>query len=676
MSSQLAAPTVAPKTPQAPAPQHQRGPQAPSRLRGSWLRDVNSSLSDSSTGASDSSPPPLQGQSLLELPLFPSQQPQPQPQSQSQTKTVPTSAPIHSGLETSLMRGLNSPSDGPNLPELARIQQSFGPFDLSTVRIHRGQQAQDCAQQLSAHAFSHGEHIVAPGTPSLRLLAHEAAHTIQQRQPGLVQAGISQASDWGEHHADAIADRVVAGLSSVDLLTQVAPQGMHATGLDPGGALQRTPADRTPERRISIALDSLDTFFSRDAQQADLPSWQQVKPLIQSWQGDSQKADERIRIGAALHLGTSGNASTRILRRAILLIRTAVLRNDLDKAKTETLALGDASLSTTLKRVVAAAANRPNLLLKRFQYEKLANEAATATNELTGISTAINKQYHASRHAFYKEHGYGSHTVEAKWPEEVKLKLKNKIDSDLQDLQQKQTEQSAKVQAAQKRADDYNQSQRANKPQLIFNPSKEEDNAMINNRKYLNLKEINVGSSGLGVLTAGGELYIVGHGNFGNGVGGHHDHKTPEAMVAALVASGLPKKPKAPVDLYVWACWGSVRTQRERVQQPRQRRQPNLTYNEPYARRLAQTLFQQGFKNYNVIGFAGTVNASNLYQRLLYDPDTKAEYNSSEVEYAQAHSIYAVGDDSWDRVVGEDWNATLTASGTREEYLVSKRGPR
>lgn len=665
MSSQLAAPTVAPKTTQAPARQHPRGPKTPSRLRGSWLRDTQSSLSSGATGATDSPPPPLQGQPLLDLPLFSSPQPQ--------TQSVPSLAPIHSGLETSLTRGLSSPSEGANLPELARIQQSFGPFDLSTVRIHRGQQAQDSAEQLSARAFSHGEHIVAPGTPSLRLLAHEAAHTIQQRQPGLVKAGISQAGDFGEHHADAIADRVVAGLSSVDLLTQVAPQGQHATGLDPGGALQRTPADRTPERRISIALESLNSFFSSDAQQANLPSWQQVQPLIERWQRDPEKKDERIRIGAALHLGTRGSADARALQRAIILVRTAVLRHDLDKAKTETLAVRDASLSQTLTTVVRNAANRGDLLPARFRHEKLAAEASELTQQITAVSTDISKQNWAIRRRYLKDH---RQATEENLSAEAQSELQALLSSATDELTQQKAKLTTQEQLAKQRADDYKKTHILSKPQRIFHPSKKSDDVMQRNRDYLGFPVVQVGESGLDVLAKGGELYIVGHGNFGNGVGSHEDSKDPAAMVAALSASGLPKAPEVPVDLYVWACWGAVRTQREPLQRPNQRRQPNLTYNEPYARRLAQTLFAQGFRNYNVIGFAGTVNTSSLYQRLLYHPSSHIEDNSQSVEYAESHSTYAVGSDSWNRVVGEDWNATLTEQAAQHLYLVSKRGQR
>lgn len=663
MSSQHVAPTPAPKLTQHLATQRLDRPRTAPKLRGAWLRQ-----------SQDSSSPPLQDQSLLGLPLFSSpltQQPLAQTQQTQQLTT--TAAPIHAGLDSDLTAGLQSSSQGPWLPELAQIQKSFGPFDLSTVRIHRGQQAQDSADRLSARAFSHGEHIVAPGTPSLRLLAHEAAHTIQQRQPGLVKEGISQAGDFGEHHADAIADRVVAGLSSVDLLTQVAPQGQHATGLAPGGALQRTPADRTPERRISIALDSLNTFFSSDAQQADLPSWQQVQPLLQRWQRDPEKKDERLRIGAALHLGTRGSADTRTLQRAIILIRTAVLRHDLDKAKTETLAVPNASLSETLTTVVRDAASRGDLQPKRFRHEKLVAEASALTQQITAVTTDISKQNWAIRQRYLREH---RQAIEENLSAEAKSELAALLSSQAEPLMQQKASLTTQEQLAKQRADDYKKTHILSKPQRIFHPSKKSDDVMQRNRDYLGFPVIQVGESGLDVLAKGGELYIVGHGNFGNGVGSHEDSKDPAAMVAALSASGLPKAPEVPVDLYVWACWGAVRTQREPIQRRNQRRQPNLTYNEPYARRLAQTLFEQGFRNYNVIGFAGTVNTSNLYQRLLYHPGSHSEDNSQSVEYADSLSTYAIGTDDWNRVVGEDWNATLTEQAAQHLYLVSKRGQR
>jgi hypothetical protein len=97
---------------------------------------------------------------------------------------------------------------GVPLPHLDAIQRSFGAHDLSGARAHTGGAATAAAQSLGAQAFTLGNHVVFSGTPSLHTAAHEAAHV----------AGTSS-----ERQADAIADRVVRGQSSDDLL-QVAAQ--------------------------------------------------------------------------------------------------------------------------------------------------------------------------------------------------------------------------------------------------------------------------------------------------------------------------------------------------------------------------------------------------------------------------------------------------------------------
>ena len=67
------------------------------------------------------------------------------------------------------------------------MEPRFG-HDFSLVRVHADQPAADAARGLAARAFTVGEHIVfgnrqyAPdGTAGRGLLAHELAHTIQQR---------------------------------------------------------------------------------------------------------------------------------------------------------------------------------------------------------------------------------------------------------------------------------------------------------------------------------------------------------------------------------------------------------------------------------------------------------------------------------------------------------------
>src|SRR5687767_6331036 len=63
------------------------------------------------------------------------------------------------------------------------IERTLG-VDLSDVRVHTGGRASAAAAALNARAFAYGTHIaLAPGEqPSnLRLMAHEAAHVVQQQ---------------------------------------------------------------------------------------------------------------------------------------------------------------------------------------------------------------------------------------------------------------------------------------------------------------------------------------------------------------------------------------------------------------------------------------------------------------------------------------------------------------
>jgi hypothetical protein len=55
-------------------------------------------------------------------------------------------------------------------------------------------------------------------SPDLHTAAHEAAHVVQQAQGVNLYGGVGEAGDSYERHADAVADRVVAGQSAADLL--------------------------------------------------------------------------------------------------------------------------------------------------------------------------------------------------------------------------------------------------------------------------------------------------------------------------------------------------------------------------------------------------------------------------------------------------------------------------
>lgn len=119
------------------------------------------------------------------------------------------------------------------LPFFDQIQHAFGlHHDLSDVRASVGGAALQATETLGARAYAQGNRIAFGAQPDLHLVAHEAAHVIQQRHGQAPQSGLSTAGDVYEQAADAVADRVVAGESATDLL----PSGVASA---PQVAIQR-----------------------------------------------------------------------------------------------------------------------------------------------------------------------------------------------------------------------------------------------------------------------------------------------------------------------------------------------------------------------------------------------------------------------------------------------------
>jgi hypothetical protein len=111
-------------------------------------------------------------------------------------------------------RGVSSPTT--SLPFADQIQSSFGSgHDVSNIQAHVGG---DSASAMGASAYATGNHVVFDRTPDLHTAAHEAAHVVQQAQGVNLYGGVGDAGDSYEKHADAVADRVVAGQSASDLL--------------------------------------------------------------------------------------------------------------------------------------------------------------------------------------------------------------------------------------------------------------------------------------------------------------------------------------------------------------------------------------------------------------------------------------------------------------------------
>lgn len=123
------------------------------------------------------------------------------------------------------------------LPYAAQIQRAFGHHDVSAIKTSTGSAARAAAQSLGARAYATGNTIAFAKAPDLHTAAHEAAHVVQQRGGVQLKGDIGEAGDRYERHADAVADRVVAGESAVELLDQMAPANA-AVATEPGSKLQ------------------------------------------------------------------------------------------------------------------------------------------------------------------------------------------------------------------------------------------------------------------------------------------------------------------------------------------------------------------------------------------------------------------------------------------------------
>ena len=100
---------------------------------------------------------------------------------------------------------------------VALMESRFG-HDFSRVRIHRDGQAGESARAMNALAYTVGQDVVfgagqyAPETMGGRkLLAHELAHVVQQRNATYPVGGLTLAKATWEHEADSAAEAAVAG---------------------------------------------------------------------------------------------------------------------------------------------------------------------------------------------------------------------------------------------------------------------------------------------------------------------------------------------------------------------------------------------------------------------------------------------------------------------------------
>jgi Domain of unknown function (DUF4157) len=149
-----------------------------------------------------------------------------------QRQAVGSGARDDASAHAAASRGIATPASA--LPYADTVQRLFGRHDISAIQAHTGGEAAASASAMGADAYATGNHVVLGGGTDLHTVAHEAAHVVQQRGGVQLEGSVGAAGDAYEQHADAVADRVVAGNSAERLLD-------HGAGAAsaPGHAVQR-----------------------------------------------------------------------------------------------------------------------------------------------------------------------------------------------------------------------------------------------------------------------------------------------------------------------------------------------------------------------------------------------------------------------------------------------------
>ena len=168
--------------------------------------------------------------------------------------------------------GVATPSS--RLPHAEMVQRLFGRHDVSQIQAHTGPEAATSARAMGAQAYATGNHVVLGDRADLHTVAHEAAHVVQQRGGVQLKGGVGAAGDAHERHADAVADRVVAGQSAEALLDGVAGGRSEIGGA--GSAVQRKDdpgdtailADQAKLKNTDVEIPALEGALLATRQEA------------------------------------------------------------------------------------------------------------------------------------------------------------------------------------------------------------------------------------------------------------------------------------------------------------------------------------------------------------------------------------------------------------------------
>jgi hypothetical protein len=170
-----------------------------------------------------------------------------------------SASPAPTALPPGARQGLDSSAAPLDPATRSEMEASFG-YDFGPVRLHTGGGAARSAKSLYARAYTVGRDIVfgagayAPGTPGgKRLLAHELAHVVQQRQAAATwQIGIGARNSGLEREASTTADRAAAG-QPAGALSGAATQSVQRAPVETATAETQTAEGQTEETQAGEA---------------------------------------------------------------------------------------------------------------------------------------------------------------------------------------------------------------------------------------------------------------------------------------------------------------------------------------------------------------------------------------------------------------------------------------
>ncbi|HEY4244863.1 MAG TPA: DUF4157 domain-containing protein [Kofleriaceae bacterium] len=188
-------------------------------------------------------------------------------------------------------------SHGQRVP--SHIARAFGAagVDVSDVRLHASESSARAARSISARAYALGRDVhfgagqLAPGTRSGDyLIAHEVAHTIQQRGTSGAAPQLSSllgaSSDAAEREADHAADLVLAGGGRLPAMTARPQLARWADDLS-ARAVDRIVAHASPDALLHLRTALRDAEGCGDAMAPlDIPGYagyvahEDLRPLL------------------------------------------------------------------------------------------------------------------------------------------------------------------------------------------------------------------------------------------------------------------------------------------------------------------------------------------------------------------------------------------------------------